>query len=140
MPEASRGRPVTGASTLDRNGSWAPTAPLQQSTPGADAVAPIDLIDSDDDWADEQDQPTTPTRTSSGQATQTGSIPISGRATAKQKEERLNIAVRILNGNPDITGPELRSALETQGWVVSDRTAARLLGEARQIPPLTVRY
>ncbi|GAB3258311.1 DUF2637 domain-containing protein [Kineosporia babensis] len=109
---------------------WQPTAPLPQSTD-------THLLDADQPFPD----PNAHRQRSSENATETGSILISGRPTAKQKEERLDIAVRILNRNPDITGAELRAELEKEGWVVSDRTAARILGEARQIPPLrAVRY
>jgi hypothetical protein len=67
----------------------------------------------------------------------TGSLPtLSRRPTVKQKEERLAIAVRIVHRRPEITGAELRAELEKEGWLVSDRTAARILGEARVTPPL----
>lgn len=59
-----------------------------------------------------------------------------GRPTAKQKEERLTIAVRIVRARSSITAAELRAELAKEGWEVSDRTAARILGEARSTPAL----
>jgi hypothetical protein len=59
----------------------------------------------------------------------------SHRSTSKQNIEqqlRLDQAVDIVRRRPDITGREMRAALENRGWKVSNRTASRLLPAARQ--------
>jgi hypothetical protein len=58
------------------------------------------------------------------------------RPTMQQQEDRLAVAVRIVQARPQITGPELRIELAGEGWLISDRTAARILSEARRVPVL----
>jgi hypothetical protein len=105
-------------------GAWSPVPPYKPMgpvTPTADGAAYGRLDPEDEDQS----------------LLDTGSMPtLSGRPTVKQKEERLAIAVRIVHRRPEITGAELRAELEREGWLVSDRTAARILGEARVTPPL----
>ena len=115
--------PASVVSAEPAYGAWSPVPPYKPVgpvTPGADPdTAMLRRLDPDDEALD------------------TGSMPtLSGRPTVKQKEERLAIAVRIVHHRPEITGAELRAELEREGWLVSDRTAARILGEARNTPPL----
>ncbi len=114
--------PVSSPAAESVYGAWSPVPPYKPVgpvTPTDPDTAILRRLDPDDESLD------------------TGSMPtLSGRPTVKQKEERLAIAVRIVHRRPEITGAELRAELETEGWLVSDRTAARILGEARNTPPL----
>jgi hypothetical protein len=51
-------------------------------------------------------------------------------ASERQAEQRLADAVAIVEKRPHITGPELRSELQSKGWTLSRRTATRILRTA----------
>ncbi len=60
-----------------------------------------------------------------------------GPSTAKDStsgtaaENRMADAIALLNGNMGMTAPEMAAQLRALGWTLSDRTAARVLTDAR---------
>jgi hypothetical protein len=57
--------------------------------------------------------------------------PTTAVTPAHLRTRRQALTARIIESTPDISGPQLARQLSQAGWKVSDRTASRLLSEAR---------